>query len=850
MATKPDNRLILGASLQSRDGTLTKDALVTNGYLEKMGERVRTYKRGGLNLVTALGTGLGQGMTNFVTADNSEILYAVNNATFQVANTPNAGGAWSTSASIAANVAAIFSFGGFVWQVGGDTTPTSAYYASTVGGAVTLAATGIFGGVNRSAQAPIVVGQLVYLVGGHQSSNSTLTKAEVWSTADGSNYTQLTSAAAFGAKTFVRIAKIGSTMYYLGGQDSAGTYDNSVYSSTDGITWTLVTTTPSWGGVAAALRTRYAVCSFSGRLWVMGGLVNGVRKNDVWYSSDGNTWTQATASAAWSIRTDPNVFTIAGGAIMALVGGADGGGQIYSVYTTVDGATWTVGTAVTGVTFLSGNNGYGGTHKGFAWVANVASGTGFVFSTSTTTSGTSLGTVTIGAGDMADFSKNLDGTQIMVRVGTAAYKLLTTTQVLSKVTDVDYPTQTVRGNPYLDGVFYVMTPAGKIQGSDDEDCSSWNSANFVTAEFEPDSGVALGKYNNYIVAFGQWTTQMFWDAAIPPPASALAPVQNGVILIGCAHANSVAQIESTMLWIAQRKGQGSAFQKGRFIAMLEGQSYVQISTPDVDRVLDTDDLATVYSCVGSFGGHNFYILSLGTTGVSLVYDMTEKFWYAWTRTTAAAAPKTITALSQVAGIATATSANHGFSDGDPVTISGATQSGYNLTQVNITYVSANTFTYPVAPATVSPATGSPVAAYFTEGYFSVSASCNYQNSQVFQDTTSGNIYSLLDTVFQDNSTPINFKLRTSNQDLGTNKRKFASLLTPMCDMTSSSSTGLLRYTDNDYQTYSTYRRFDLSDVTPSGNRWGNYRRRAWEWRYTQNTRHRIESLEIDQHREK
>lgn len=839
---RPDNRLFIGASLQSRDGSLTKDALITNGFMESRGKSESiVFKRGGLNLITALGTGAGQGMTSFLTSDGTEILYALNNGIVQIADVISASGAWSSRVDFGVNSSSVFSFGGYLWQVGGDVTGGSVYYASTVSGAVSLGAASIFGaGVNRSKQSCVVAGQLVYLLGGHQSGNDTLTKAEVWRTGDGTTYTQLTAAAGFGAKTYVQSAYLNNVLYYLGGQDTAGVYDNGVYSSSDGITWTLVTATPSWGGVGVALRTRYAVLSFGGYLWVIGGTVNGVRKNDVWYSADGNTWTQATAAAAFSARTDPNVFAVNGA--MVLVGGIDGGGQLLNIYTSSDGATWTVSSPATGVTFIAGANARCGIHKRLFWVATTASG--FVYSTSTTTGGISTGAVVVGAGDMADFAKNRDGTQIMVRLGTAGYKLNPANQTLTKITNVNYPKLTVRGCVYLDGVFYVMQKDGTINGSDDEDCTTWNALNFITAEFEPDQGIALSKYNNYIVAFGQWTTQMFWDAA-NPTGSALSPVENGVILIGCASANSVAQIESTVLWIAQRKGQGSSFQKGRFVAMLEGQSYVQVSTPDVDRILDNDDLAIVYSCVGSFGGHNFYILGLGTTGVSLVYDMTQKFWYVWTRTASGVA-KSVSALAQSAGVATATSASHGFSDGDPITIAGAGQAGYNLSFVNITYVDANTFTYPVAAGTVTPATGTIIATPVTESYFSVGASCNYGGQQVFQDVSGGNIYSLLDSIAQDNLLPINFKIRSSNQDLDTNDRKYPAEVTPLCDMTSSSSTALLRYTDNDYQTYSTYRRFDISDVTPRAQRWGNYRRRAWEWRYTQNTRHRITALEVDQ----
>jgi len=40
---------------------------------------------------------------------------------------------------------------------------------------------------------------------------------------------------------------------------------------------------------------------YNNLMWVMGGYAGGY-KNDVWYSSDGITWTQATAAAAFSTR--------------------------------------------------------------------------------------------------------------------------------------------------------------------------------------------------------------------------------------------------------------------------------------------------------------------------------------------------------------------------------------------------------------------------------------------------------------------------------------------------------------------------------------------------------------------
>lgn len=64
-------------------------------------------------------------------------------------------------------------------------------------------------------------------------------------------------------------------------------------------------------------------------------------------------------------------------------------------------------------------------------------------------------------------------------------------------------------------------------------------------------------------------------------------------------------------------------------------------------------------------------------------------------------------IVQTAGVATVTHTAHGIPDGTSMVIRGATQNGYNKTAV-ITWVSANSYTYPVDSGTVSPATGSPI----------------------------------------------------------------------------------------------------------------------------------------------
>jgi hypothetical protein len=434
-----------------------------------------------------------------------------------------------------------------------------------------------------------------------------------------------------------------------------------------------------------------------------------------------------------------------------------------------------------------------------------------------------------------------DANVAMLKGLAAAYSIAMSTGIATAIT-TNYPALTVRGVQYLDGLFYVMEPDGTIWNTlNDDDPATWDTLGFITAEFEPDNGVFLGKFLNRLVAFGQWSTELFWDAG-NSPGSPLSPVSNGVLLIGCAHADSVAQTESTLIWMARRKGQGSTVHKGRFIAMMEGESYITISTPDVCRVLDADDLASVYSATIELAGHTWYILSLGTTGVSLVYDLSTKFWYIWTRLTVGS-PVTLTTLTQSGGLATATKAGHGFSDGDPVTIAGATPSGYNLSRINVNVLSSSVFTYPVSSALTTPATGTITATGWTESYFNAVTSCGFGDTQVILDAA-GNLLSFgLDSADDLTTSPINWKIRTSTQDNGNNNNKFCAGVTPITDKVA--ATGLLRYTDDDYVTYSYFRRFDLSLDRPQNQRYGKYRRRAWEWRYTAALRTRIEALELD-----
>lgn len=396
---------------------------------------------------------------------------------------------------------------------------------------------------------------------------------------------------------------------------------------------------------------------------------------------------------------------------------------------------------------------------------------------------------------------------------------------------------TVPGVVYLDGYIFVQDINGPILNSSVDDVTTWNILSTISPEKEPSNAVAIAKSLNFLVAFKQWDTEFFYDAGVAAPASPLAVVESSYLKLGCATADSVVEFDGGIVFMSRRDN----LQRSREIHVLNGLTPKKISDANVERILNGDDLATVYSLYLSTAGHQFYLLTLKTSLITIAYNFSNGIWSQLSFLTAQS-PQTLTTLTQTGGTATATKTAHGFSDGDPVTIAGANQSGYNGIQ-NITYVDANTFTYPVDSATVSPATGTVTATGYNESYFPAVAYATYQNLDLILHETNGIIYSLEPTTYQDNGVPINMMLRLQNWDGGNNEHKMIARFRAIGDRVA--ATLLVRYSDDDYVTNSTYRRLDMNAQSAQLTRLGSTRRRAYEMRHTENTALRLEAIEQD-----
>lgn len=709
--------------------------------------------------------------------------------------------------------------------------------------------------------------------------------SDVWYTTDGTNWTQAVAQAPWVARSDLALYAVGTTLYILGGLfiDAFSKATSDLWKSADnGMTWTLVSSNPF--GVAASGVWPIATLNSAGQdftipsgVTVGSGAATAFAFTD--FDDDGDDddlevgpYNQVTFSAVGSYTATPSLTlgTNVGfnaGAYALLDGTANGGSKALRVTTfnsivyvlelqatgtynhvlwqSTDGVTFTNTNAnfAAGWTprdgeffsagnlwFTSGLNAsstyfndvwylsVGGNN--FALNPNVANG--FYHFNQTPSTITSPLLVFKSTKDLFDFNAAL--------------------QTLTKLSNVaNYPATTVPGLAVLDAQFFVMDPQGRIWGSAINDPTTWTSTNVIAMQNEPTGGVAIAKLATYIVAFGQWTTEFFYDAGIAPPASPLLPQTSLPFDVGCVNGESVREMQGNIIWVGQTKIEGQG------VYMFQNYTPTRISTAFVDRILQSDPLQNVTAINVDASGYSLYILTLKNSNITLVYSFNTKLWDVWTSTVAKATVTIQSLASDPYGLVTASATNHGLSDGDPVVISGASNNSYNGLW-NAMVVDPNTFTY-LIPAAVSANVGTALLTGFTETAFAPVASAQVLNLDYLQDPTNGAIYSQNFTTYGDapgaaGTVPINVRIVTNRFDAETSEWKHCRRISLIGDLVSSNA--VLAYTDNDYQSYSSFRTMPLNQgqratLTPAG----RFRRRAFQLRHTAYTPFRAMALELE-----
>lgn len=850
--------LPLQTPLKSRAGALTKDQFMRNAVVERI-DQSRSYvsKRPGLLLFsTDTATGTGQGITSYQDNNGNEFFYKAAGGVLYNANASIPGTSWTqelqsnfTMTSGALTRCGIVYWNGYFWAVGSNSAFTRfGVFYSADGVTYTKlvdVADGTAGYPNAAWWRMCVHNGNLILFGGRDGGGTTLD--DCWSSTNGSTWTQKTASATGLTTAIVRaVVSHGGALYSF----HEGT-TTPVWTSTDnGATWTSKGATQAFN-VGGSARTEYGVVSFGGYLWVIGGTGTSMGQT-VYRSTAGASWTELGTNVLSFAHANSNSHfaLVAGGFIHVF--------ELYNnstikgrIYTSVGGTTWTlISTTATSGTYPVWNDNNNHIFADLiAYKTSIAtfalvSGAGIAITypwilTQSSVTNASVGTIGNG---LVDFAQDYARTILGIKSSTTLYALTVASGAVAQVTDADYPSATVRGLVYLDGYFFVMDANGTIYNSQPEDLTSWVATDYIDAEFEPDGGVALAKFNNYVVAFGNYTTEFFFDAG-NATGSPLSPVQNGVMAVGCADGDTVKFMDGEVYFVGQAKGDGQSIAKGRFVAKLAGVGYEKLSSPDVDRILEADDFLDVDATAFKVGGHSYYMVRLGTTGISLVLDLGSMEWHVWTtrRTSFTATPSNIVTASNTA---TAT-LTHSFADGDVGVFTGGTSTHTALNGTyNVTVPASGTLCWRLSGTSYSGTnTATMTATGWSTSDMPIVAAAGFSGKQLLQDKSNGNIYELDVDTYRDNSIYMDFLVRTAKLDGDSQKRKFTAYADLVSDRVNGNA--MLRMSDDDAASWTMFKSKSLSGGQTRWNRLGSSRRRQYEIRVTDNVAFRGERLEVE-----
>lgn len=308
-------------------------------------------------------------------------------------------------------------------------------------------------------------------------------------------------------------------------------------------------------------------------------------------------------------------------------------------------------------------------------------------------------------------------------------------------------------------VFVGDRVTGNIIQSNAGVYQTYTASEYLVVESYGGKLVDLGRYNNFIVAFKEFSMEFFEDVAN----------QNGTVLgrvghmeqqVGCTHPNTIVDTGAgELMWLAtDRSGH-------RSIKMLKNSFEVtSIEDNAVSKALRlTANYDGSYAYMCNVHGHQFYVLTLKQTyldnantndfaNCTYAYDLKTKLWSLWS-----------------------TDAEAGF------------------------------FT--------DSATGAVIA---TQGRWNYSGACkNTYNTTYVQNYDTGALHVMDDFYTNDGGVDFTYLIRITGVDFGTNKRKFLNRLTVYCDGGNQQEPEFTLYIGRDDRNYgSMYGRSLLK--TPSG----------------------------------
>ena len=729
-----------------------------------------------------------------------------------------------------------------------------------------------------------ISGPHILIMGGRNAAGTLLN--DVWISSDeGVTWTQQTAAASWPAREKFGTANVGGIIYVAGGTGASGDL-NDVWETTDlgasiGQNWFNTVASAPWAARHSFGMSRNFGEVHSTTIMICGGTDGTTNFVDAWTGVFGDDWVRETDTMPFSATALSSLVASSGGAGTAegrwiaarnssfafAEGNLPGIWHPYtslSTLVTVDGAFETVmdgistGSAINAIRKINLSPFYerkftglfpGGTKAGIQFSGDVD----LIHFEDVPLPDLNKSS----ALQEGRFTSNPPLEGFFINSTRDAYFYNTKSRSLSKVTSPNYPFITTGGAAWLNGRFHIMTPEGRIYCSGINDPLSWSALDFINAIMHSDRGQGVYRRHTYIMACGTSSTEWFYDSG-SSPGNPLRRVDSAAHDFGVLDSQSVVQIADMTLFAGFME---NSREVGVFSIGPDGYVPKRISTPFIDRLIANSDFDCIWAYPIFHEGHRFYIMNACCIDFSLVHDLDTGGWFLWTTTDAFImdAPILTAALNTSVGLVEVTVDDATMapaSVGDPIIVEGATQTEYNGSFVVSSVVDSSTFKYTLPTSTVptTPATGTILVKQIQEvlmqDWTTAYSVAGPSSGQLFPltrtyllDKTNGNIY-LLDNevssdrvgvlipVFGDSATEdtsfIDFTIRTGRFDAGNSMKKFISRVEMVGDNINLPI--LVRYSDDDYTTWSPYRQIDLSLGRNRLSRQGSMRRRAYEIR--------------------
>ena len=197
----------------------------------------------------------------------------------------------------------------------------------------------------RSGHTVEVFNNRLWLIGGHSSNYSP--NNEVWNSQDGKTWRFVSTDTNLGARKGHQVISFKDKFWLIGGssytygRNFGETKKSDVWSSFDGLNWNLETDIPGFSP-----RDEHQVVNFDGKLWIIGGLNDGIRDSlyfsgvlasDVWSTYDGVQWTKVSSNIPARFGHQITDFNNK----LWLIGGKDVDGIIHEdIWFSTDGMNW------------------------------------------------------------------------------------------------------------------------------------------------------------------------------------------------------------------------------------------------------------------------------------------------------------------------------------------------------------------------------------------------------------------------------------------------------------------------------------------------------------------------------